>query len=211
MFGLSAAVIVAAIATSQYQFLRVIPVATLAGHVALGAFVADAASAGVVWRRGVTAIVTLVLLAGMIVDITPLNGLVAAVPINRLPRSMQSMANTPSLAGPSPQFDFVASYLPPGSTVLTDAQSSDRLLNWLGYYTVNPGWPDPWLADGAQRTHDRITVLRSGTSPAVRADILARYRARCALITATPSVTAPDAVSGFRLVRSWKRGALLCA
>ncbi|MGE5156336.1 MAG: hypothetical protein ACM3JP_02445 [Betaproteobacteria bacterium] len=211
MFGLSAAVIVAAVVTSQYEFLRVVPVVMLAGHVALGAFIANAGSASVEWRRGLAAIVALVLVAGMTVDITPLNGFVAAVPITWLPRSMQSMAHTPSLAGPSHQFDFVASYLPPGSTVLADTNSSDRLLNWLGYYTVNPGWPDPWLADGAQRTKDRITFLRSGTSPAVRAEILARYRARCALITATPSVAAPGAVSGFHLVRTWTGGALLCA
>jgi hypothetical protein len=210
MFGIAAAVLAFAIATSQYQFLRVTPVVMLPLHVALGAFVAGPDLARVVWRRVAAVAATVVLLAGLVIDVTPLGGFVGAVPIRWLPGPMRSMAQTPSLTGPSREFDFVRTHVPAGSTVLTDHRWSDRHLNWLGYFTVNPGWPAPWLGDESQRATDRSTFLRPTTNARVRGAIAGHYRARCVLITRTPAVTAPDAVEGFPVVRSWRGGALYC-
>jgi alpha-1,6-mannosyltransferase len=210
VFGLAASVLVLGVVTAQYQFLRAIPVAMLPLHVAFGAFIADSGVTRVVWRRLAAVAAIVVLLAGLAIDVTPLAGFVGAVPIAWMPASLRAMAQTPNLAGPSHQYDFIRNYAPQGSTVLTDYRSSDRHLNWLGYFTVNPGWPDPWIGDESVRAKDRATLLRPATSPTMRAEIADRYGARCVLITRTPAVTAADAVAGYQRVRVWTGGALFC-
>jgi hypothetical protein len=209
-FAITAAVVVFGIATGQYQFLRTVPVAMLTAHVALGAFITGPDCARIVWRRVAAFAAIGVLVAGLIVDVTPLNGFLGAVPRAWLPDSADRMTQTSSLSGPSQQFNFLRSYVPEGLTILTDSRWSDRHLNWLGYYTVNPGWPDPWLADAEQRARDRTIFLDAGTSPAARAQLADNYEARCVLIIKTPQVTAPDAVAGFRQVYAANGSIVYC-
>ena len=229
MFGLAAVVLVIGFTTAQYHLLRVVPVALLPLHVAFAAFVTGAGTrpgagalgeagtgavngsgAGRGSRRLAAAVATVILIAGLAVDITPLNGFIGAVPTRLLPGPLRAKTETPSLSGPSHEYDFIRNYAPEGSTILTDRRPADRHLNWLGYYTVNPGWPDPWLGDEAARSADRATVRDAHTEPAARAAIADRYGVRCLLITHSPAVTGETAVAGYQRVRTWQGGALFC-
>ncbi len=208
LFAVTVVAVVGAAAAGQYQYLRLLPVAMLAAHVAFGAFLADG---GPRLARRLTAAAALVALgAGLLVDVTPLGGLVGAVPVRWLPGTVQPLARTPSLSGPSREFDYVRDLVPPGSVVLTDGRWSDRHLNWLGYFTVNPGWPNPWLADGDQRAADRATFRDPATTAERRGEIARRYDARCVLLNATPAVGGPAAVDGYPLVRTGPGGSLHC-
>lgn len=210
IFALAAAVVVAAVAGHRYELLRAIPVVMLPLHVAFGAFVAGAGAARVAWRRAAAIGAVTLVLAGTALDVAPFGGLVGAVPIRLLPGPLQSMTHTPSLRGPSPQFGIVRAYAPAGAVLFTDVRTADRHLTGLGYFSVNPGWPDPWIDDEKRRATDRGTFLHAATTPAVRGAILARYTARCALITRTPAVTGPGAVTGYRLVHTGAPGRLYC-
>ncbi|HEX6970217.1 MAG TPA: hypothetical protein VF174_15590 [Micromonosporaceae bacterium] len=210
MFGLAVAVIAFGAASGQYHLLRVIPVAMLPLHVAFGAFVADADLARLAWRRLVAVTAAVVVLAGLVVDVAPLSGFVGAVPLQWIPGPLQSMTRTASLTGPSSRYDFVRDYAPEGSTVFTDHRTADRHLNRLGYFTVNPGWPNPWIGDEPERARDRATLLRAETDPATRGAIADRYDADCVLITRTAAVTGPEAISGYQRVRTGPGSALYC-
>lgn len=233
MFGLTAVVLVIGFGTGQYHLLRVIPMAMLPLHVAFGAFVAAAATrrpngetsdalpprtddspsqraGGVIVRRLVAGSAALALVAGLAIDITPLNGFIGAAPTSLLPGSLLAKTDTPSLSGPSHEFDFIREYAPEGSTIMTDWRTADRHLNWLGYYTVNPGWPDPWIGDEAARAADQATVRNSSTSATVRAAIAERYGVQCILITHTPAATGEAAVAGYSRVRAVKGSTLFC-
>ncbi|PZG00166.1 hypothetical protein [Micromonospora deserti] len=160
-------------------------------------------------RRLLGALAVLTLLAGLAVDITPLNGFIGAVPTRLLPASLEAQTRTPSLSGPSHRYDFVRDHVPAGATVLSDRRSVDRHLNWLGYYTVNPGWPNPWIGDQEARAAARRSLLSGGTSPADRGAIASAYGADCVLITGG-KVAGPDAVGGYRQVRDGRGGSLYC-
>lgn len=220
MFGLAVVVLAIGFA-GQYHLLRVMPAAMLALHVAFGAFVAgaatrfngDTASAvrpDTITRRLLGGLSALVLVAGLAVDITPLNGFIGAVPTRVLPQSLRAKTQTPSLSGPSHRYDFVRDHVPAGATVLTDRRTADRHLNWLGYFTVVPGWPNPWIGDEATRKAARTRLRAAGTTPAERAAIADRYGVDCVLITATSTVTGKDAIAGYRQVRTGKGGTLFC-
>ncbi len=210
LFALAATVVVAAAVSHQYEFLRAIPIVLLPLHVAFGAFVAGAGGVRARWRGTAAAAAAAVVLAGTAVDVAPFGGVVGAVPVGLLPGRLQAMADTPNLRGPAPKFRVVQAYVPAGAVLFTDDRSADRHLNWLGYFTVNPGWPNPWLDDAQRRTADRRTLLGAGTPPAERGAILARYAAQCALITRTPAVTGSGAVTGYRLVHTGPAGTLYC-
>lgn len=220
---LALAVMVLAVGfAGQYHLLRVMPLAMLALHVAFGAFVAGAVArygaeraepgraAPPAGRRALAGLAALVFLAGLAVDITPLNGFIGAVPTRILPASLRAQTKTPSLSGPSHRYDLITRYAPAGATVLTDRRTADRHLNWLGYFTVNPGWPDPWLGDEDARAADRARFRAAGTTAAERGELAARWGADCVLITATPAVTGPEAVGGYRRVRTGKQATIYC-
>ncbi|WP_410814388.1 hypothetical protein [Micromonospora sp. 067-2] len=204
----------------QYHLLRVMPLAMLSLHVAFGAFVAgavgrfgDEQSVPVIRpaaRRALAALAAVVFLAGLAVDVTPLNGFLGAVPVRALPPAAQAQASTPSLSGPSHRYDQISRYVPEGATILTDQRTSDRHLNWLGYFTVNPGWPDPWIGDEKARAADRRRLRTATATPAERGAVAARWDADCVLITATKAVTGPDAVAGYRQVRADRSMTLYC-
>ncbi|WBB78933.1 hypothetical protein O7606_22480 [Micromonospora sp. WMMD882] len=233
MCGLAVAVLVVAFATGQYHLLRVAPTAMLALHVAFGAFVAGAVlrwppttspagrtlpadgesapvGGGRAGRRLLGAFAALVLLAGLAVDVTPLNGFLGAAPTGALPEALRERARTPSLSGPSHEYDFVTRYVPTGVTVLTDRRHADRHLNWLGYHTVNPGWPNPWIGDEKEREAARRELRAPGTTPGRRAAIAERYGATCVLITQTRAVSGDGAIDGYARVRDLRGGGLFC-
>lgn len=208
MFVLAAAVVAGALVTRQHQFLRVIPVMMLPLQVAFGVFVGDRSAGPARVRLGTAAAAVALLLGGLAAGVAPVLGAASALPVSWLPASLADDLRPPSLGS---EADRVRAHAPPGATVLTDEQRADRRLNLLGYYSVNPGWPNPWIGDEGSRAADRRRLLDPATEPAVRGEIARRYGARCVLVTRTPAVTASDAVGGYRRVDAWgERGALYC-
>lgn len=208
MFVLAALVVAGALATRQHQYLRVIPVMMLPLQVAFGVFVGDAAAGPARARLGAAAAAVALFLGGLSVSIAPVLGAASAVPVAWLPASVADDLRPATLGRDA---DRVPAHAPAGATVLTDEQRADRRLNLLGYYSVNPGWPNPWIGDEDVRAADRRRLLGSGTSPAERGEIARRYGARCVLITRTPAVTDSGAVGGYQRVDAWgSAGALYC-
>ncbi|HET6214775.1 MAG TPA: hypothetical protein VFE14_18050 [Micromonosporaceae bacterium] len=208
MFVLGAVVVAAAVLTRQHQFLRVIPVMMLPLQVAFGMFVVDRAAPAAA-RVGTAAAAALVFVAGFAVNTAPGLGVLSALPVRWLPRAVADDLRTlPIGADPT---DRVRQFAPPGSTVLTDSKWTDRRLNLLGYYAVNPGWPNPWIGDQDARATARQEFLGAATTPAQRGEIARWYGARCVLLTRTPGIGGPDAVDGYRQVSVAGNVSLYCA
>ncbi len=207
IFVFGALAVVVALVTREHQYLRVIPVMMLPLQVAFGMFMAERTWAPA-WARLVTAAVALALLAGgLSVNRAPELGAASAVPVSWLPGSLaRQLRTTPVGADP---VDRVRDFAPAGSTVLTDSPRADRRLNFIGYYSVNPAWPNPWLAppDEETRAADRTALLNSATTPAERGAIAERLHAHCVLITHTPAVTS---VGAYPQVGTWPGVALFC-
>ncbi|MFS8478734.1 MAG: hypothetical protein FWJ93_07180 [Micromonosporaceae bacterium] len=208
MFALAAAVVFGALVTGQHHLLRVVPVMMLPPQVAFGVLVGDR-DAGPAWARlGSVAAAVVLFLGGLAVSTTPLRGAASAVPAAWLPSAMARDASAPPAGADA---ERVRGHAAPGAIVLTDAQHTDRRLNLLGYYAVNPGWPNPWIGDEDARAASRARLLDSETTPAERGEIARRYDATCVLITRTPVVTDVGVIDGYQRVDTWgDRGALYC-
>jgi hypothetical protein len=205
VFALGCAVVAVALASRQYQYLRVIPVMMLPLQVAFGIFVAERVPAPALARIAMAAAAALLVAAGLAVNRAPALGAASAVPLSWLPQSLARPLRTlPVGADP---VDRVRDFAPAGATVLTDSPRADRRLYLIGYYSVNPAWPDPWIGDEATRADARDTLLDSATLPAERGVIARRYGARCVLTTRSPGVTQID---GYQRVASWPGGRLFC-
>ncbi len=209
IFAAGALAVAAALITRQHQYLRLIPVMMLPLQVAFGIFVAERTYAPG-WARLATGAVALALFAGgLTVNRAPELGVASALPVSWLPESLARQLRTVPI-GADP-VDRARDFAPAGSTILTDSPWVDRRLNLIGYYSVNPAWPNPWIEspDETTRAADRDTLLNATTTAAVRGEIAQRYRARCVLITRTPAVIATG-VDTYRQVHTWRGGALFC-
>ena len=235
MFLLGAAAVAGAVVTRQHQYLRVVPVMMLPLQVALGLFLADPAMRLRREDRGrlvVAGAAVLLFLGGLAVSTTPLLGAASAVPTSWLPASFaKDLAAAPA----GDEADRVRDFAPAGSVVLSDSQWTDRRLNALGYYTVNPGWPNPWIGDESQRARDRDRLLDRATTPGERGEIAGSYGAACILLTGPPgsggatdparggvsdpgrggvadasAIGGPAAIAGYRLVDTSGRDLVYC-
>lgn len=208
MFVLAAAVVLGALVTRQHHLLRVIPVMMLPLQVAFGVFVGDRLAGPARARLAVAAVAVVLFVGGLAVSTTPLRGAASALPVAWLPPSLAAKLGAVPAGADA---DRVRGHAPAGATVLTDAQHTDRRLNLLGYYAVNPGWPNPWIEDEATRAADRGRLLDAATTPAERGEIARRYDAACVLVTRTPGLVADaDAIAGYQRVEAWSGGALYC-
>jgi hypothetical protein len=80
-----------------------------------------------------------------------------------------------------PDYSWLGRYVKPGEVVLTDDYFAVRTVPAYGARTVTPAWPDPFLADEAQRRRDLAVMINPRTDPATRAALLSRYRVRWVL------------------------------
>ena len=205
IFAFGLAVVAAALLTRQYQYLRVIPVMMLPLQVVFGIFVAERGSAPALARLATAAAAVLLAVAGLAVNRAPALGAASGVPLSWLPQSLARPLRTlPVGADP---VDRVRGFAPAGATVLTDSPWADRRLYLIGYFSVNPAWPNPWIGDEAIRAAARDTLLDSATGPTERGVIARRYGARCVVTTRSPAIAQID---GYRRVDAWSGGRLFC-
>jgi alpha-1,6-mannosyltransferase len=178
--------------TGHWSWGRVIPLMLFAGQAATAFWVVQwlqtrpsLRGAQAMARVALVALVSLACLAGLRAQ---MGNLLHVAPLSAWPARVLNAAR-PVPAGPD--YAWITSWARPGDVVLTDDLVAGRTIPAHGLYLVAPTWPDPLLADDAQRHADQASMLNPATSPAVRRQLLAKYHVRWILMTPSDALL-PD-------------------
>lgn len=173
--------------TGHWSWSRVIPLVLFAGQAA--------AAIGVVqWfreRKSVShaILVGLVLLAGLAGLRVQLGNLLYVAPLDMWPGRVVNAAQPVRIG---PDYAWITDYARPGDVVLTKDLPAQRIIPAYGLDLVAPTWPDPLLADNAQRHVAVTAIFDPATDAATRRSLLQKYEVRWIIATAQAGPLPPD-------------------
>ena len=173
MFGGAAAVFVVGKVTEQYSLGRILPLAMLALHVALGVWLAERAP--ILWREAGGIRRLAFAIAGGLILITGVfgcrAGLARVVPRVLLP---SSVADDPRLDTDDGGLSFLARHTSPDDVILVRTVEAARIAPAFGPKVVAPGYISPFIEDVARRRTDVGRFFKT-QSNGERRDIIERY------------------------------------
>lgn len=196
MFLLGAVPVAYGALTQHWAWARIIPLVAFAGQAALAAAIADFFSPGRFAARGgphgrgwAVRIEAVGILAGLVLVCLRVQGgnLLHVAPLDAWPGKIVSMGRpTPK----QPDYSWVASHAKRGDIIATTDRTALRTIAAYGLQIVAPTWPDPLLADEAQRRADQEPIVAPDTDSVARQQLLARYRVGWLMLGAGDTVPA---------------------
>lgn len=175
MAGGAAVIFVLGKLTERYSLGRILPLAMLALHVALGVWLAERAPA--LWRQGTSAQRLVSAVAGGVVLIAGVigcrAGLARAVPRALLP---SSVADDPRLDADDAGLSFLGRETSPDDVALVATLEAARVSPALGAKVVAPGYVAPFIEDVDRRRAD-VARFFGSQSARERRLVIERYGA----------------------------------
>ncbi|WP_146058987.1 hypothetical protein [Actinomadura rubteroloni] len=178
--------VVGVLVLGNYGFGRVIPVVLLPLHAAL-AIRLGTASRKVAVRIGYGLAALLFCVVGVVANV---GGLV------RLGHVDAAVAKKWNVRDSHSPYDALVPLIRPGSVVITTRPWARRVVNARGAYSVQPGWPYPFVNED-ERTRDAKAFFRERTTAQERQRIAERYHVACVLAWHTSPPLKPGGLAGF--------------
>lgn len=173
LFAISLLVVVFGGLTGRYALGRVWPVVLLSLQVMAAVELARAALWAAGGRRRLAASGWAALAAAACVSCLAFQygNLLLALPPDRLTGAVR----TEHRVARPPNYGWAERHVAAGDVVLSDSREAARAMLRDGALFVAPPWPDPFLADEAQRVADQATLLDPATPESRRQALIDRY------------------------------------
>jgi hypothetical protein len=176
LFGIAGGVVLAGAVTGSYALGRLWPVLLLSLQVAAAVELARVAGHRPAPARpparilaGIWAVTAAV--ACLVGLRAQYGNLLLVLPADQLASARKQAHDVTNL----PDYAWVDRAVGRGAVVLTDDQPAGRALLAYEIRSVAPPWPDPLLADEAQRRADQAELIAAGTPGSRRRELLTRY------------------------------------